>query len=136
MTAKKPLKYRTLRRILSSFGVVEIKRRGKGSHGIVEGRRVNYPTNAAARGDEKPIAVIEAIRRAFHLGDTRWRTTRDIMVSEAGQRKPALPSSTLDPLMVEGPKRSPSAYFGIVGLPALHRKERLRTESAHEWLHD
>jgi hypothetical protein len=42
MTTKKPLKYRTLRRILSEFGIIEIKRRGKGSHrmfeGIVDGR--------------------------------------------------------------------------------------------------
>jgi hypothetical protein len=71
MTVKKPLKYRILRRILSSFGVVEIKRRGKGSHrmfeGVVDGRLVHYPTKCHSEGDEKPIAVIEAIRRAFHL---------------------------------------------------------------------
>jgi hypothetical protein len=71
MSAKKPLKYRALRKILSSFGITENKRRGKGSHrmfqGIVDGRLVHYPTKCHNEGDDKPIAVIEAIRRAFHL---------------------------------------------------------------------
>jgi hypothetical protein len=47
--------------------------RGKGSHrmfvGYVDGRRVSYPTKCHDEGDEKPIPVIDAIRRAFHLTD-------------------------------------------------------------------
>ena len=35
--------------------------------GFVDGRRVTYPTKCHNEGDEKPIPVIEAIRRAFHL---------------------------------------------------------------------
>ena len=71
MNYKKPLKYRALRRILNSFGIIEIKRRGKGSHrmfqGVRDGRVVRYPTKCHNEGEDKPIAVIEAIRRAFHL---------------------------------------------------------------------
>jgi hypothetical protein len=68
---KKPLKYRDLRRRLKEFGVVENKVRGRGSErmflGIVGGRKVSYPTKCHHEGDEKPVPVIEAIRRAFHL---------------------------------------------------------------------
>lgn len=71
MSHKKPLKYRQLRRVLASFGITELKKRGKGSErmfaGVVEGRVVHYPTRCHNEGDEKPVPVIEAIRRAFHL---------------------------------------------------------------------
>ncbi|MBI3836656.1 MAG: hypothetical protein HY288_01810 [Planctomycetia bacterium] len=71
MAAKKPLKFRDLRRILKSFGIEEDKSRGKGSErmfvGIVNGRLVHYPTKCHSDGDEKPIPVINAIRRAFRL---------------------------------------------------------------------
>jgi len=71
MSHKKPLKYRTLRKILKTFGITEIKRRGKGSHrmfqGVVDGRLVHYPTKCHGEGEDKPVAVIEAFRRAFRL---------------------------------------------------------------------
>ena len=70
---KKPLKYRELRKRLKNFGVVEDKKRGKGSErmfvGIVAGRKVTFPTKCHNEGDEKPVPVIEAIRRAFQLTD-------------------------------------------------------------------
>ena len=73
--AKKPLKYRDLRKRLKRYGVSENKRRGKGSErmfeGVVRGRVVRYPTKCHHEGDEKPIAVIEAIRRALSSLKTR-----------------------------------------------------------------
>jgi hypothetical protein len=69
--AKKPLKYRVLRKKLKQYGIVENKRRGKGSErmfeGVVRGRVVRYPTKCHNEGDEKPVPVIEAVRRAFEL---------------------------------------------------------------------
>jgi hypothetical protein len=60
-----------LRRILKSHGIQENKRRGKGSErmfvGVVNGRKITYPTKCHNEGDDKPIPVIEAIRRAFSL---------------------------------------------------------------------
>lgn len=71
MAAKKPLKYRVLRKILATFGVHEEQGRGKGSErmlvGIVDGRVVRYPTKCHHEGDEKQIPVINAIRRHFKL---------------------------------------------------------------------
>lgn len=71
MPAKKPLTYRDLRRILKSFGIEESISRGKGSErmfsGFVAGKLVRYPTKCHREGDEKPIPVINAIRRAFRL---------------------------------------------------------------------
>lgn len=68
---KKPLKYRDLRKRLAKYGIQENKVRGKGSErmfvGIVDGVRQSYPTKCHSEGDEKPIPVIEAIRRKFHL---------------------------------------------------------------------
>jgi predicted RNA binding protein YcfA (HicA-like mRNA interferase family) len=70
---KKPLKYRELRKRLKKRGIVENRVRGKGSErvfkGVVDGHIVTYPTKCHNEGDEKPIPVIEAIRRAFHLTD-------------------------------------------------------------------
>jgi hypothetical protein len=70
---KKPLKYRDLRKRLKKRGIEEDRVRGKGSErlfvGVVDGRIVTYPTKCHNEGDEKPIPVIEAIRRAFHLTD-------------------------------------------------------------------
>jgi hypothetical protein len=81
MTTEKPLKYRTLRRILNDFGIVEIKRRGKGSHrmfeGIVDGRVVRYPTKCHNEGEDKPVSVIEAIRRAFRLTEEHGVSDQD-----------------------------------------------------------
>jgi len=68
---KKPLKYRDLRKRLRRYGVQEDPFRGKGSErmfvGYVAGRLVTYPTKCHSEGDEKPVPVIEAIRRAFRL---------------------------------------------------------------------
>jgi hypothetical protein len=64
---------RVLRRILKRFGIEENKKRGKGSHrmfvGVVEGRLTHYPTRCHNENEDKPIAVIEAIRRHFQLID-------------------------------------------------------------------
>ena len=69
--AEKPLKYRDLRAILSRFNIDEVKRRGKGSErmfvGVVDGKIIRYPTKCHGEGNTKPMAVIKAIRRAFHL---------------------------------------------------------------------
>jgi hypothetical protein len=35
--------------------------------GIVDGRTIRYPTRCHNEGDDKPIAVIKAIRRTFRL---------------------------------------------------------------------
>jgi hypothetical protein len=71
MGAKKPLKYRDLRKILKRYGVLEDKSRAKGSermfYGIVAGIIVRFPTKCHGEGDLKPIPVINAIRRAFRL---------------------------------------------------------------------
>ena len=71
MAGKKPLKYRDLRAILKTFGIEENTRRGKGSErlfvGIVNGVVVSIPTKCHNEGDEKPIPVINAIRRRFNL---------------------------------------------------------------------
>jgi hypothetical protein len=68
---KKPLKYRDLRKRLKKYGIAEDKSRGKGSErmfvGYVEKRLVTYPTKCHNEGQEKPVPVIEAIRRHFHL---------------------------------------------------------------------
>lgn len=78
---KKPLAYRDLRKILRSFGIQENKRRGKGADrmfvGIVEGRPVHYPTKCHHEGDEKPVPVINAIRRAFRLTQQDGVTDED-----------------------------------------------------------
>lgn len=69
--AEKPIAYRTLRKILKSYGIEEEKRRGKGSErmfvGVVNGKIERIPTKCHNEGDEKPKAVIKAIRRRFRL---------------------------------------------------------------------
>ena len=71
MAAKKPLKYRVLRAILRTYGIEENATRGKGSErlfvGVVDGRIVSYPTKCHSENDEKPVPVINAIRRHFKL---------------------------------------------------------------------
>ncbi|MGO8746174.1 MAG: hypothetical protein ACLQNE_09310 [Thermoguttaceae bacterium] len=78
---KKPLKYRELRRILKKRGIAENPLRGKGSErmfvGYVDGRKVTYPTKCHNEGDEKPIPVIDAIRRAFHLTEEHGVSDKD-----------------------------------------------------------
>jgi hypothetical protein len=70
--ADQPLKYRRLRAILKTFGVVEDNtKRGKGSErmfvGIVDGRVTRLPTKCHNEGDDKPFQVIKSIRRHFKL---------------------------------------------------------------------
>lgn len=81
MARKKPLKYRDLRKRLKSFGISEDKSRGKGSErmfvGVVEGQVVRYPTKCHSEGQEKPVPVIEAIRRRFHLTEEHGVTDQD-----------------------------------------------------------
>jgi len=78
---KKPLKYHELRRRLKRYHIAENKVRGKGSErmfvGYVGGRLVRYPTKCHNEGDEKPVPVIEAIRRAFCLTKEYGVTDRD-----------------------------------------------------------
>ena len=78
---KKPLPYRDLRKVLRSFGIQEDKRRGKGAErmfvGVVEGRLVHYPTKCNREGDEKPVPVINALRRVFHLTEDDGVTDED-----------------------------------------------------------
>jgi hypothetical protein len=74
-----PLKYRRLRAILRTFNVYEDStKRGKGSErmfvGIVESRTIRYPTRCHNEGDDKPPAVIKAIRRTFHLTEAHGVT--------------------------------------------------------------
>lgn len=71
---KKPLKYRDLRKRLKEYGINEENpKRGKGSErmfvGVVDGRVVKYPTKCHSEGDEKPVPVINAIRRLFRLSE-------------------------------------------------------------------
>src|SRR5437867_2759738 len=81
LMAEKPLPYRTLRKVLKSFGIEEEKRRGKGSErmfaGVVNGRVERYPTKCHSEGDEKPKAVIKAIRRRFGLTEADGVTDQD-----------------------------------------------------------
>lgn len=67
----RPLKYRQLLRILKRFGIYEDKARGKGSErmltGFVDGSLERFPTKCHHESDEKPRAVIKAIRRRFKL---------------------------------------------------------------------
>ena len=78
---KKPLKYRDLRKRLKRFGIDENKSRGKGSEriffGVVDGQPATYPTKCHNEGDEKPVPVIEAIRRKFHLTSQYGVSDRD-----------------------------------------------------------
>ncbi len=82
MAIKKPLSYRNLRKILKKYGIHEEKgRRGKGSErmfiGIVDGRILRYPTKCHGEGGEKPVPVINAIRRAFHLTEQHGVSDKD-----------------------------------------------------------
>jgi hypothetical protein len=81
MAAKKPLKYRDLRAILSTYGIEENASRGKGSHrmfvGIVDGVVTSIPTKCHNENDEKPIPVINSIRRRFKLTEADGVTDED-----------------------------------------------------------
>ncbi len=78
---KKPLKYRVLRKRLDRYGISENKRRGRASHrmfeGVVDGKIVRYPTKCHSENEEKPVPVIEAIRRAFKLTPDRGVSDED-----------------------------------------------------------
>jgi hypothetical protein len=80
MARKRPLTYGDLRKRLRQFGILEEKKRGKGSErmfvGVVEGRVVRYPTKCHHEGQEKPVPVIEAIRRRFQLTEAHGITDK------------------------------------------------------------
>jgi len=79
--ADRPLKYRRLRAILKTFGIVEDAKRGKGSErmfvGVVEGRIIRLPTKCHNEGDDKPVGVIKSIRRHFRLTEADGITDRE-----------------------------------------------------------
>ena len=81
MARKRPLTYRELRRRLRRFGILEDRTRGKGSErmfvGVVEERVVRFPTKCHSEGQEKPVPVIEAIRRRFQLIEEHGVTDED-----------------------------------------------------------
>lgn len=81
MATKKRLRYRELRAVLKRYAISENKQRGKGSHrmfeGVVDGRVVRYPTRCHSESEEKPVPVIEAIRRAFGLTSERGVSDED-----------------------------------------------------------
>uniref|UniRef100_A0A7C2P0E9 Type II toxin-antitoxin system HicA family toxin n=1 Tax=Schlesneria paludicola TaxID=360056 RepID=A0A7C2P0E9_9PLAN len=96
MGRKKPLKYRELRKILKRYGVEESRQHGKGSErmfvGVVNGRRVTYPTICHSEGDDKPVPVIEAIRRAFSLTEDHG-VTDEASTERDDNRMPAVESA-------------------------------------------
>lgn len=67
----KPLKYRRLLRILKRFNAYEDKKRGKGSERmlcrVVAGRLVRYPIRCHNENEEKPRAIVKAVRRRLRL---------------------------------------------------------------------
>jgi len=69
--ADQPLKYRRLLRILKRFHCWEDKRRGKGSERMlcrmVEGRLERFPIRCHSENEEKPRAVVKAVRRRLRL---------------------------------------------------------------------
>jgi len=69
--ADRPLRYRRLLRILRRFNVWEDRRRGKGSERMlcrmVEGRLEQYPIRCHNENEEKPRAIVRAIRRRLRL---------------------------------------------------------------------
>ncbi len=69
--ADRPLKYRELLRRLKLFGVTEDKSRGSGSERllsrVVAGQKYSITTKCHGEGDDKPRAVIAAIRRRLKL---------------------------------------------------------------------
>lgn len=73
MGRKRPrLRYRQLRKILESFGFIEVKSRGKGSHRMFKGRdasgkRHAYPVKCHNENQELNIAVVNAARRVLGL---------------------------------------------------------------------
>lgn len=69
--ADRTLKYRDLLRRLKMFGVREVKSRGKGSERLLErivgGKKYSTTTKCHSESDQKPVAVIKAIRRRLKL---------------------------------------------------------------------
>jgi len=66
-----PLEYRRLLRILKRFNAYEEKKRGKGSERmlcrVVEGRLERFPIRCHNENEDKPRAVVKAVRRRFRL---------------------------------------------------------------------
>lgn len=88
--AEKPIKYRELRRILKTFNIKEEKRRGKGSErmfvGLVDSRTITYPVKCHNEGEDKPKAVVAAVRRAFALTKKDGIEDRDFYRRSKGKK--------------------------------------------------
>ena len=65
------MEYRRLLRILKRFNAYEEKKRGKGSERmlcrVVEGRLERFPIRCHNENEDKPRAVVKAVRRRFRL---------------------------------------------------------------------
>ena len=68
---ERTLRYRDLLKILTRYGVQEIKKRGKGSERllcrVVGGVKYSISTKCHGESDQKPKGVIAAIRRRLRL---------------------------------------------------------------------
>ena len=69
--ADQSLKYRRLLRLLKRFNVYEERARGKGSERMLcrmmDGRIERYPIRCHNENEDKPKAVVKAVRRRFRL---------------------------------------------------------------------
>jgi hypothetical protein len=81
--AEKTLTYRELLKRLRKFDVTEETKRGKGSERmlvrVVDGNRLSITTKCHNEGDQKPKAVIKAIRRRLRLYIRRWSLGRSLL---------------------------------------------------------
>jgi hypothetical protein len=68
------LKYRRLLRILKRYNAFEDKQRGKGSERmlcrVVQGRLERFPIRCHSESEDKPKAVVKAVRRRLRLTET------------------------------------------------------------------
>jgi len=68
----KPLKYREIKKKLKRFGVIEDKKRGKGSermlyHPNINGKPEWYPVKCHGEGDELSKHLVRAVRQRFNI---------------------------------------------------------------------
>jgi len=65
----KSLQYRILRKKLRKFGVIELKRRGKGSHRMFYQADTNnyYPIKCHGEGAELNKEIVRAARERFNI---------------------------------------------------------------------
>ncbi len=71
-----PRKYRVLIKVLSEFGIVVMKKggRGKGSHRMLHhmDSGIHYPIKCRNENQEYSVSMQKAIQRKFKLPDTFW----------------------------------------------------------------